>query len=407
MATGGDAIHIIEKSKKQEAKQFDDDKSKEADRRRMESLAKMKTSYDQKKMAIKNALKVDSTTANANKIRFSDAEDEPVPTVAGTKLTVNAKRKQPLFGDDDENDDDDFASRFDVKEEYQGVRGAKLQKLNARHKADGRFEMDASFLPDADENEPVIGKPIDDEREWQYGILERVIGHKLHSDGTEPVKEKNRFPQTIQRYDPTKQEHVKFLAKNQPKRLSNDTNANGVAEATRIVAEVSKEQFYKVSDNLASSLWSKSTGFSLLSMFGRIDANEPVDKPSADVYKVTPLIKSQQTKLANDMTNPFEFDSSDDERQLGDGKVVGQAQNQDLKSKKSDPKSKKPDSKSSKKGGAKLWHENFFFAKNDDRLKGNTEIVYNVLMAFGVMMCLFSCRGTDIFHGFDRYSRRR
>lgn len=354
MATGGDAIHIIEKSKKLEAKQFDDDKSKEADRRRMESLAKMKTAYDQKKLAIKNALKVDSTMTNPNKIVFSDAEDDP----AVTKQMMNSKRKQPLFGeDDDEIDDDDFTGRFAVKAEYQGVRGAKLQKLNARHKIDGRFEMDASFLPDEGEQEETAAnsKPIDDEREWQYGILERVIGHKLHSDGTAPPKEKNRFPQTIQRYDPTKQEHVKFLATNQKKRTTNDNATNGPDEATGV--EVSKEQFYKVSGDLTSSLWSKSTGFSLLSMFGRMDEEPSGDKAPVDVYKVTPLSKGQSTKLANDMTNPFEFDSSDDEQQL----AVGKVQKPDAKPKKSDTKSNK---------SAKLWQENFFFAKNDDRLKG-------------------------------------
>lgn len=52
----GEAIHVIEtKSQKNNKKELDE-KSKRADQKRLESLEKMKNSYNEQKQAIKNAL---------------------------------------------------------------------------------------------------------------------------------------------------------------------------------------------------------------------------------------------------------------------------------------------------------------------------------------------------------------
>lgn len=53
--SGGDAIHVIERSAKSTKKVLDE-KSQKADQKRIESLKKMKNSYNEQKMAIKNAL---------------------------------------------------------------------------------------------------------------------------------------------------------------------------------------------------------------------------------------------------------------------------------------------------------------------------------------------------------------
>lgn len=54
--SGGDAIHVIERSARKSATKSLDEKSQKADQKRVESLKKMKNSYDEQKLAIKNAL---------------------------------------------------------------------------------------------------------------------------------------------------------------------------------------------------------------------------------------------------------------------------------------------------------------------------------------------------------------
>lgn len=55
--SGGDAIHVIERSAKSTKKVFDE-KSQKADQKRIESLKKMKNSYNEQKLTIKNALAI-------------------------------------------------------------------------------------------------------------------------------------------------------------------------------------------------------------------------------------------------------------------------------------------------------------------------------------------------------------
>lgn len=54
--SSGEAIHVIENKTKKSTKKDLDEKSKKADQKRMESQNKMKNSYNEQKLAIKNAL---------------------------------------------------------------------------------------------------------------------------------------------------------------------------------------------------------------------------------------------------------------------------------------------------------------------------------------------------------------
>lgn len=173
------------------------------------------------------------------------------------------------------------------------------------------------------------------------------------------------------RYDPTKQDHSKYLApaKRKPdpannaddksKRSKNDEDY----EEPAAPMEVSKEQFYKVNKDLSSSLWqggAQSGGsFSLLSMFGTATETPQSCKPA---YRET-LIGSTGTQRAiEDMTNPFKYDSSDDDQEVPakSTKKTGAKPSEPLANGKVIPKS-----------GTKVWHETFFIlGRDDERLKG-------------------------------------
>lgn len=155
----------------------------------MESLGKMKDTYNQQKLAIKNALaSVDG--AKSNKIIFDAPEPMPKRLVAAQTVMQPQAKGKALF-DDDEEEQQDYSKDFAVKEQYEGAKGARLLRLQSSFKNDKRFDMDANFLEEGygdDEAEHVNDAAEiveeDDERKWQYGILESVMGKKIQNDQT-------------------------------------------------------------------------------------------------------------------------------------------------------------------------------------------------------------------------------
>lgn len=389
--TGAGALHVIERhgggSGKEPKKQLVDDKSKEADKKRIESLGKMKDTYNQQKLAIKQALSgIDASGGQrSNKIVF-DAEPAAQQQRSAAKRTpapVKGAPGRPLF---DEEDDDgeapDYSNDFRVKEQYQGERGAQLLKLQSRFKNDKRFDMDAKFLEDGgdydgyeeagEEPATAVAADGDDERKWQYGILESVMGKRIQSD---PVGDsrRNQLPQTMLRYDPTKQDHTKYLA--QGKRRADDGGNEGKAKKSKQNAaaaaaeeaparsefEVSKEKFYKVNTNL-NSLTGGGAGFSLLSMFGTA---EPTTIGKNAAYRETLLTANNAQRQIDDMTNPFKYDESEDEQVVPNPaqKLKTEA---DATAKKAAVGKVMP-----KKGTTAVWHETFFILDaEDERMKG-------------------------------------
>lgn len=120
----------------------------------------------------------------------------------------STSKKPSLFNDDEEYDEnaEDYAKDFQIKEQFFGEKGQKLMKLQSRFQGDSRFKMDSNFLEDGDNDdvdedsnkrktafnmngtESKEGETAeDDERRWQYNILESVMGKKVYH---EPTKKK-------------------------------------------------------------------------------------------------------------------------------------------------------------------------------------------------------------------------
>lgn len=179
------------------------------------------------------------------------------------------------------------------------------------------------------------------------------------------------------RYDPTKQDHSKYLAQNKRKQESVPQNAEAKSKKAKIddteepppPMEVSKDQFYKVNKNLSSSLWQENGQFSLLSMFGTAtnESSQPNGVKSA--YRENLISQSNTQKVIEDMTNPFKYDSSDDEQTVPSaaGKKTPQAKSVAPK-----PNESLGNGKVASKSGTAVWHETFFIVgPEDERMKGN------------------------------------
>lgn len=293
-----------------------------------------------------------SQSSNQNKkIVF----DEPSTAVTSGKTSSKSNR---LFDDEDADDDDgyDYQKSFELKKEYEGEKGARLQKLQSRFQADQRFKMNENFLEDDDEgdNEPVENpaEPQDDERKWQYDMLESVIGKKLQPD----VKKKS--DNLMLRYDPTKNDHEKYekVAKRKAKRDSDAVPAKHAKMNDEIEFQVSKEQFFNVTNHLTSALKPSSEGFSLLSMFGR--DNDAVETKQPNPYKEITL-KGQPNNIPTHNGALFRDDSSDDE-------IISERLNQSQKN--PPPQNDAKAKKAKKNSKSEMWHEPFFIFGSDQRL---------------------------------------
>lgn len=363
-------LHIIEAVRKKKKKL--DGTETISEQKRKESQNKMTKQYKEKKSAIQQALS-SMDVPKANRIKFSDAEEENELETSPNNL--NQKSKTNIFGSDDEDNDEDYG-KIQLKAELFAKKGLKLVELQSKQSLDPRFRIDAKFVEDDEDAEDqeqsdTAAKTENsndeatselNERSWQMGILEQVVGSKIDtSDNAQKAARKKR----MLRYDPSKEEHQKLLRtgnkesppeadadaqitsgkKKQKKRHAEDEEIT-VADAG---PEVSKEVFYVVTDTLAESLRTRGDGFSLLNMFGSAQMQ---DKRADELKKVSDA-KILINKLDKNALNPFKYDSSSDE----------EGENEPLKQIAKDGTQKKT------KQQNKILMESFFISKNDARLK--------------------------------------
>lgn len=161
------------------------------------------------------------------------------------------------------------------------------------------------------------------------------------------------------RYDPTKNDHEKYEKARKRKTRHTETESepskhmklNDDSEF-----QVSKEQFFNVTNQLTSALKPASEGFSLLSMFGR----DIVETKQRNPYQEITLSKGQQTAGLTNSNSMFNDDSSDDE-------II---QERLTKSQNPAANESKKEKNSKKNSKAEIRHEPFFIFGNDQRLQG-------------------------------------
>ncbi|XP_053615004.1 probable RNA-binding protein CG14230 [Plodia interpunctella] len=352
------------------------DKNKQdSDKKRMESMKKKCQEFKQKQMIIKSGL-VGIDKVKNKKIVFSDTEHEiDVKQIFPNNENLNQNKKNNLFDEDDDSPDE---LSFEIKKHYEGKQGQKVLDLQSRYKSDKRFVLDERFVdeenldeqckqdeiqsPEDQEEEIAVGQT--DEKLKQLNILQDVLGVAIKSHLTQPTEAKDnkkRAKLGMLRFDPSQPEHAKYLApkeemnqeslkKPKKKKMTEKSiKETDQQEQEENKVEVSKEQFYKVSDALKEAIAQPST-FSLRSLFG---TSEPDEKEHNANY--VPIKPSKEKKVKNPLEpgekNPFVYDSSDSEEEL-----------ESKETKTDEPILSTAETKS-------VWKENLFFSDIDNRLK--------------------------------------
>ncbi|XP_072389078.1 probable RNA-binding protein CG14230 [Diabrotica undecimpunctata] len=347
----------------------------DANIKRLKSLKNLKQGYQNQKSLIQAALSnVDSKPKN--KIIFDDAED-----ISNNKTTSYSNKHQNKIAEDKKSlfngseSEEEFEPSFSVKEHFQGTEGQKLLELQSKYKNDKRFTLDARFLNDDKIEQQNLENSInetedislEEEKRQEYAILEKVLGKKVLSRKEKQVPSTKK---SMLRFDPSQPEHSKYeipksiMDKKEKKRKRKDSETEMIEEKKveeKEAPEVSKEVFFKISDDLKETFEEKKE-FSLLSMFGR---HEDKDEEIDDIPQEQPVSvnnKFQQEK------NPFKYDSSDDEDQT-----------EDIPSQKAvtETETKQFDNIRAQAGLRRTttWTDSFFFKVDDYRLQEGLDFV--------------------------------
>ncbi|CAK1584429.1 unnamed protein product [Parnassius mnemosyne] len=333
------------------------DKKQDSEIKRLESLKRKRQEFKEKKSIIKSGL-IGVDNVQNKKVIFSDNDFENEELYPSNYESVVEKQshgqRQSLF-DEEESDTE---VNFDIKKQFEGKKGQKVLELQSRYKSDKRFVLDERFINDdrsdhestVNDNE-VVDLERTDEKSKQLNILQDVLGVTIKRNNFDSTQ-KSKIKMGMLRFDPMHPNHAKFLApatspdqaKKSKKKKSKENQEEIQPEGVIEKVEVSKEQFYKVSDTLKEAMIEPSS-FSLRNLF----AKEKSEERNSD-YVSLPNEKVRKSKNPLDTSekNPFVYDSSDSE--CDENKTENNVPQE------------KPEVKA-------VWRENLFFSSNDYRLK--------------------------------------
>ncbi|KAL2717791.1 putative RNA-binding protein CG14230 [Vespula squamosa] len=288
----------------------------EAEKKRLLSLKRKKEAFKVKEQLIRDALKnLDNRKAN-NKIVFDDNIEKNIAT------EKEKEKRKILF--DNEDDDDEEVTWSDDKFKTKKNLDEKYIKLQASFGNDSRFTLDNRFIEenveDKEDKEEIGECDLQNEKEWQFNILEDVLGA--------PIATKLKNEETVKkfamiRYDPTEDKHKQYELtteenKSNAKTKRKKKNIEIAVETNKDEpVVVSKDVYYSVSDSLTKSLNQQQGEFSLLKTYGK-DVDETDKKGIAAVSaKINEEMPKKQKSFLNfDSANPFKYDSSDDENDI-------------------------------------------------------------------------------------------
>ncbi|ODN03481.1 Nucleolar protein 8 [Orchesella cincta] len=345
---------------------FKKNKQQRSDLLRLQSLEKLKELKAQRNNIIKSSLStvtaVAPTTDQHKTIESDNIEEEP----------NNKRSKMTLFDEDDDDDDAEDSNafgnsenEFTVKKQFEGKSGQKLLELKTRWGNDDRFKIDDRFKEDNGNDEDIV-ELVEHEKEKQLNILTDIIGKNVTSFSSGPATGKKNSV-ILARYDPeaeteeaSDQESKKkgSSTRTKDKGLSKESSATSATPVPQLIRSTEPSTFKTVSnlktlfssgDNVTeqkstAETKSEKSSFSLLATFGKEDDIDEEPHETSTLSGGVPRSFWQ--------SNPFKYDSSDDEDEEKVKVKLDKAE------------------KSSKPTLVIHGKHSFFFKPNDQRLQG-------------------------------------
>ncbi|XP_054906348.1 nucleolar protein 8 [Poeciliopsis prolifica] len=212
-----------------------------------------------------------SAVKESKKPLFQDSQSEDEATADGAAAAnQNAPHKarpKPsaprLFADsddDEEGDEEEHGSRFDIRPEFEGPAGQKLMELQSRFGTDERFRLDSRFLEDEEDEEEekreVQKSPMEDEealeeeKKKNLSILQSVLRTGQQASDKTAGKAKQFRDVSALHYDPSKEEHTAFETKGEEAKKESKATRRKKREEAQKLPEVSKEIYFQVSGDL-------------------------------------------------------------------------------------------------------------------------------------------------------------
>ncbi|CAL8076209.1 unnamed protein product [Orchesella dallaii] len=342
---------------------FKKNKQQRSDLLRLKSIEKLEELKTQRKNIIKSSLSTVTAVAPINDqhktIESENADEEP----------NNKRPKMTLFdGDDEEENSNEIGNsddnEFAVKKQFEGASGQKLLELKTRWGNDDRFKIDNRFKEVNDNDEHTI-EPVEQEKEKQLNILTDIFGKTVTSLSSSGHATGKTNSVILQRYDPeaevdeTRDHEEETKKKTAPSIKLSDRNKESPA-AAQPIRSTEPATFKTVSnlktlfssgENATNQTTSKTsaekTSFSLLATFGNVD-----DDNMEIEEEINATSSSSGVPRSFWQSNPFKYDSSDDEDEVKVNEKLEKTQ------------------KSSTAPLVVHGKQSFFFRVNDPRLQG-------------------------------------
>ncbi|KAJ4940932.1 hypothetical protein JOQ06_027222 [Pogonophryne albipinna] len=264
------------------------------------------------------------------KTLFQDSQSENEAPGHKNTSTKEKLSGTHLFGSSEEEEDADEeedGSRFDIRPEFEGRAGHKLMELQSRFGKDERFKMDSRFLEQNEDKEAESEKKksgteeeeaLEEERKKSLSILQSVLGISQHTSSSSKATSKAKTFRDVSalHYDPSREEHAAFETKTEETKKESKAARRKKREEAQKLPEVSTEIYYDVSGDMKAVFAEKeeASGFKF-SFFG--DDAETGSGETAE-YKIESIQapKLQQADRGSQLRQEYRKKHKDARRKL-------------------------------------------------------------------------------------------
>uniref|UniRef100_A0A803VY43 Nucleolar protein 8 n=1 Tax=Ficedula albicollis TaxID=59894 RepID=A0A803VY43_FICAL len=328
---------------------------------------------------VNEMLKKDASLGNTH------GEDKSAPKPSGR-----------LFDSSEDEQEDTDDERFKIKPQFEGKAGEKLLQLQSRFGTDERFRMDARFLESDSEEEETNSLKADEEEELAAEKKKnlQILGSLLNINLEQPKPNKTAMNMkkfkdiNALRYDPTREDHAVFERKPSATEKESKTKRKKKQES-ETPPQVSEKIYYEIAADL-KDLFGSSKNKPEKTVEIPWDKEDEQDSAPDDHL-------GPENNVAQESTT-FKFSFFGDTEELGvkeepyilgtikPGKVTWQEDPrfQDSSSEGDDEPETSEIEKDQEMFLSLPHTENprFFFSKEDERLRGTTELLTIVCISF-------------------------